>query len=119
MDTEKLLSDPVFQLNLLIWMAREQPSVGYRVKPIFHELGFKIAYIEQPFRFPPDMFNALKRSSLNVSLKPEPDVIMIRSRDGKGLYFEAKAQSFSPASNESRQARGHLAACGPAFVEVY
>ena len=57
MKTELFLCDPVLQLNLLLWMAKEQPKDGYRVRPLFHERGFKIIYIEQPFPFPEDSFN--------------------------------------------------------------
>jgi len=35
------------------------------------------------------------------------------------LYFEAKASSFGTASSNTKQARGHLLACGPDFGEVY
>ena len=42
MKTEALLRDPVFQLNLLIWMAKEQPANSYRVRPLFFENGFRL-----------------------------------------------------------------------------
>jgi hypothetical protein len=45
-------------------------------------------------------------------------LILGRDADNKGLYFEAKSDSFSPDSSNSRQARGHLLACGPAFAET-
>ena len=52
MNNELLVRDPVFQLNILLWMAKEQPAEGYRVRPVFFEHGFKIIYIEQPFPLP-------------------------------------------------------------------
>jgi hypothetical protein len=116
--TEVLLRDPVFQLNLLIWMAKEQPSTGYRVRPLFFEMEFRLVYIEQPFAFPDATARALESSSLAIVKAPEPEMILGRSRDQKALYFEAKANSFGHTSDNSKQARGHLVACGPAFAEV-
>jgi len=118
MKTEQLLRDPVFQLNLLLWMAKEQPKDGYRVRPFFHEHGFGIIYIEMPFPFPEETTRAIEELELDISTRPEPDLILGRKGNGKGLYFEAKSDSFGPDSSNSRQARGHLLATGPAFGEV-
>jgi len=117
MNAESLLRDPGFQLNLLIWMAKEQPSAGYVVKPVFYENGFVIVYVENPFPLPPETEVQAGSSGLDISIKPEPEVILRRERDLKALYFECKASSFSPTSTTSRQARGHLLAAGPAFAE--
>lgn len=118
MKNEVLLRDPVFQLNLLLWMVKEQPSIGYRVRPFFYENGFRLVYIEQPFAFPDATARAIETSALNISKAPEPEMILSRNADKKGLYFEAKTDSFGPDSSNSRQARGHLLACGPAFAET-
>jgi len=113
-----LVRDPTFQLNILLWMAKEQPTEGYRVRPVFFEHGFKTIYIQQPFPLPEETSKAARESSLNISLAPEPELILARTRNGKALYFEAKVDSFSPDSSNSKQARGHLLATGPAFGEV-
>ena len=118
MKIDDLMRDAVFQLNLLIWMAKEQPSTAYRVRPFFVENGFRIVYIEQPFAFPDAVARAIEKSKLQIRKTPEPELILGRSADQKGLYFEAKANSFSPESTNSTQARGHLLACGPAFAET-
>lgn len=118
MKTERLLGDPVFQLNLLLWMAKEQPSNGYRVRPLFAELGFKLIYVEQPFRFPDADVLAMEASGLDIKTAPEPELILGRERDGAALYFEAKKDSFGIKSSNCTQARGHLLATGPAFAEV-
>jgi len=119
MKTEALLRDPVFQLNLLLWMAKEQPSGDFRVRPLFYNWGFRIIYIEQPFAFPEDAARAMKDSALDISVAPEPELILGRtSSDNKALYFEAKANSFGISSRNCRQARAHLIASGPAFGEV-
>ena len=119
MERPPLLEDPVFQLNLLLWMAKEQPHAGYRVRPLFYEQGFRIVYIEQPFRFPEETARAIEASGLEITSSPEPEVILGRDSDKKALYFEAKANSFgTESSKNAKQARAHLLAIGPAFKEV-
>jgi len=119
MKPNELIRDPVFQLNLLLWMAKEQPKDDWRVRPLFWEHGFGILYIEQPFRFPVETSRAIQASGLGVSISPEPELILARGKNGKALYFEAKANSFGLASSNCHQARGHLMAVGPAFAETY
>src|SRR5205823_11055462 len=60
----------------------------------------------------------IANSPLAIAAKPEPELLLQRTVDKKALYFEAKANSFSPDSTTTRQARGHLLACGPVFEEV-
>lgn len=117
MKTEALLRDPGFQLNLLLWMTRQQPATGYVVRPLFHELGFRLVYIESPFPLPEETVAAVEASGLGTSIAPEPDVILQHQSDRKALYVEAKAHSFTPESSNARQARGHLLATA-AFPEV-
>ena len=123
MNPNEAIHDPVFQLNLLVWMAKEQPQNGYRVRPFFHEHGFQLHYIEQPFPFPTEARNLIESTaqslSLEINLNPEPELTIQRHTDGRAIYFEAKAQGFSQESSNSRQARGHLLACGLSFAEVY
>lgn len=121
MNSGKVLEDPVFQLNLLLWMAKKQPKDQWRVNPFFHEQGFEVVYIEQPFKFPDEMFKQLQdaqNSGMQISLTPEPDIILAKMDQKKALYFEAKINSHGPDSSSSRQTRSHLVACGPVFAEV-
>ncbi|MCX5638868.1 MAG: hypothetical protein NTX52_14420 [Planctomycetota bacterium] len=119
MRSDILIKDPVFQLNLLLWMAKEQPLDNYRVYPLFHNLKFKIIYIEQPFPFPDQFVKTIQESGLDISVTPEPELILGREEDNKALYFEAKANSFGTDSTNCRQARAHFVASGPAFGEVF
>jgi hypothetical protein len=119
MKPELLLKDPIFQLNLLLWMAKEQPYQNYYVYPFFHELGFKILYIEHPFRFPDKTAKKMIASGLDIGVEVEPDLLLRREIDSKAVYFELKADSFSTTSSNSKQARGHLVASGSVFSEVY
>ncbi len=54
MKAEKLIKDPVFHLNLLLWMSKEQPLDNYRVNPFFFQHGYRIIYIEKPFILKPN-----------------------------------------------------------------
>jgi hypothetical protein len=120
MKIETLLKDPVFQLNLLIWMTKDQPKESYRVRPLFHIHGFEIIYIEMPFPFPEQTASDLIQSGLDISHEPEPEMILGRKSDYRALYIEAKANSFGTSSIKNcRQARAHLVASGPAFGEVF
>ena len=119
MKIDKCLQDPVFQLNLLLWMAKDQPKECYRVRPLFRELGYDILYVENPFSFPETTLNAIGESGIDISQRPEPDLILRNRNHHKALYFEAKKQSFGASSSTAKQARGHLIATGPAFSEVF
>lgn len=123
MSPKEAIRDPVFQLNLLVWMAMDQPAQGFRVRPLFSQHGFQLHYIEQPFPFPTELRReiAVAAAALNLEIKlePEPELTIQRPADCQAIYFEAKAQGFSTASSNAKQARGHLLACGPAFAEVY
>lgn len=124
MNLEELTSDAVFQLNLLIWMAKEQPAEPdqYYVNPFFHLNGFEWLMVAQPFNFPLETLSAIKAASgeggLTVTMKPEPELVLKRDKDQTALYFEAKKTSFGSDSTAANQARGHLLATGPAFAEV-
>lgn len=118
MKTDALLRDPGFQLNLLLWMTRDQPPNAYLVRPLFRDLGFDLAYIEAPVPLPEETARKAATCGLDVGVRPEPDVLLRRDRDKKALYIEAKAAAFSATSSTAKQARGHLLAVGPAFAEV-
>jgi hypothetical protein len=119
MKADMLVKDPVFQLNLLLWMAKEQPLQNYRVNPLFYNLKFSIIYIEESFKFPEEAVKLIQNSKLDISISPEPELVLGRMDDKKALYFEAKANSFGINSTNCKQARAHLVASGPAFGEVF
>jgi len=123
MRADQFIADPIFQVNLLIWMAIDQPSEAFRVRPLFHEHGFELLYIEQPFPFPTEIRRrieeAMVKAKLTIKLVPEPDILLQHRGQGKALYFEAKRSAFTAQSSNSEQARGHLLATGPAFGEVF
>ncbi len=120
MHIDKLIHDPVFQLNLILWMAKEQPAQCFQVRPLFHQYGFSPLVIEQPFKFPVTLSLQIEAASVSdISKKPEPEVILGKQATKQAIYFECEAQSFGPGSSNSRQAKGHLLASGTAFAEVF
>ena len=120
MHIEKIIHDPVFQLNLVLWMAKEQSAQCFQVRPLFHQYGFSPLVIEQPFKFPVALSRQIDAAStLDISKEPEPEVILEKQATNQAIYFECKAQSFGPTSSNSKQARGHLLATGTAFAEVF
>jgi hypothetical protein len=73
MNHDSLIRDPLVQLNLLLWMAKEQPHEAFVVRPLYQELGFRLIYIEHPFKFP--MHGCLDTLSQQLSdegLEPGP-----------------------------------------------
>lgn len=119
MKAEDLIRDPIFQLNLLIWAAKEQPATSAAVvTPVFSRRGFTLAYIENPFAFPVAIQQQIKELE-DIAKAPNSDVIVANNTRRSAFYIEAKKDSFSPTSTNCRQARAHLIAAGPAFSEVY
>lgn len=119
MSPSELIRDPVLQLNLLIWMTREQPSVRFRVRPIFHEAGFELRNIDSPFTLPEPVIASAKYKEIPIGEKPSPDLIIHHLSLRKALYIEAKKSSFGPDSTNAKQGRAHLLAVGPACTMAY
>jgi hypothetical protein len=67
---------------------------------------------------PEQTLRVIAEADLAIAAKPEPELLLQRAAQKQALYLEAKANSFSPDSTTTKQARGHLLACGPAFEEV-
>jgi len=119
MKAERIIEDPVFQLNLLVWAAKEQPDNNSAVvTPVFSRRGYRLLYIENPFSFPVPLQLQLKDID-DIGIAPTADVVVANMERLSAFYIEAKKQSFGVGSSNCRQARAHLIAAGPAFTEVY
>ncbi len=118
MKLDALIRDPIFQLNLLLWMARDQPAQAPRVTPLFHRWGYQFLMVENPVPLPPNTVAAVEKSGLDVTVNPEPEMILGHPARAHALYMEAKKESFSAQSSTAKQARGHLLAAGAAFKEI-
>jgi hypothetical protein len=117
------IRDPVFQLNLLIWMAKPQPKDAYMkglgVRPVFTEWGYRIISIEVPQTLSEATQAAIRASGVQVQGEVEPELALAKHEVKKGLVFEAKRDSFSPASTTSKQARAHLLLAGGDFADAF
>ncbi len=118
MKLDALIRDPIFQLNLLLWMARDQPESEPRVTPLFHRWGYRFLMVEAPLPLPPLLVQAAQRTGLEISFSPEPEMVLGNPSSHRALYLEAKKESFSARSGTAKQARGHLLAAGAAFREI-
>jgi hypothetical protein len=119
MKLDEIVADPVLQLNLLLWMTREQPEESYRVRPIFFKAGFDLWDIDATFTLPEAVIAQIQNKNLPVKVNPSPDLRLRNTSQSKALYIEAKKSSFTPESSNSEQARAHLLAAGPLAIENY
>lgn len=113
----ELCKDPLFQLNLAIWLTQPQPSEFFCVYPIFYESGLKIYSIGPLLALPADI-------RLTVSGKVDcrdgvrPDLVLETKELKKYCILECKASSFGPDSSTAQQARTLLLVTGPILSEV-
>jgi hypothetical protein len=119
MKLDEIVADPVLQLNLLLWMTREQPEESYRVRPIFFKAGFDLWDIDATFTLPEAVIAQIQNKNLPVKVNLSPDLRLRNTSQSKALYIEAKKSSFTPESSNSEQARAHLLAAGPLAIENY
>lgn len=109
-----LLSDSLFQMNLVLWML--QPPNGSGVRPLLTEAGYKLRSIEEALPLAPDVINRLNKLGVKVKENASPDVI-VNAEDAEHLLIECKASMFgSNASgggddSNQRQARAFLLQC--------
>ena len=117
MRTELLLQDPVFQLNILLWMAKEQPPEHFRIRPLFTQLRFSVMYIEQPFRFPDSSVSDGKQHRAAVCVGPEhgtvgPQLVKEAAKEAvQGVGFDLLIVcgfAFDPHVSEEAKRYGKL-----------
>ena len=106
-----LVSDPVFQLNALLWLASPLPPIG-PYKPILRDAGFEIYSIAPMLAPPPDVLLRLKETGLAHQERFRPDVILADRQRRCFVLVECKANSFGTASSTAEQARTLLVVCG-------
>lgn len=112
-----LCKDPLFQLNLAIWLTQPQPLERFYVYPVFYESKLNIYSIGPLLALPPDIRIAVK-DKINCQDSVRPDIIL--EMQGKRLFciLECKSSSFGPESSNTNQARNLLLISGPIFPEV-
>lgn len=106
----ELIRDTLFQLNVLIWACTECPPRGL-VRPVLRDHGYQIDGFDVAMRLSPEVIGGIG-NRVDCGIAPEPDVVIWNPFRRTRVLVECKAQSFSPASSNSRQCRALLLAAG-------
>ena len=104
-----LESSSLFQLNVLIWATFPQPSSA-PVKPILHNLGYRLFSIEQPLEPSIMQRESLQALRPHVSMAPVADALLENAGRSHFVVTECKPSSFGVESDQTRQARGFILA---------
>ena len=113
----ELIRDPIFQLNVLLWLAQPLPS-GDAITPLLHSRGFDVYALALRLSLPPDLLLVMRNGGFEVQVGVRPDVILAKESSGKFAITECKGSSFGSRSSTAHQARTLLALAGPRCHEV-
>jgi len=113
----ELCKDPLFQLNLAIWLAQPQPPSEFYVYPLFYESQLNIYSIGPLLTLPPDIRLAVTEK-INCQDAVRPDLIFEALGKKKFCILECKSSSFGPESSNVNQATTLLLIAGPVISEV-
>lgn len=102
---EDICRDPLFQLNLILWLSLPSPS-NRPVRPILHEAGFSVYSIDPLLSLVPEQRILTKEKSIKCQDNARPDVVLQR-KDGAQTFIlaECKKASFGTGSSTAEQAR--------------
>lgn len=114
---EELCGDPLFQLNMAIWLSQSKPG-GFGVRPLFYESGFSIHSISPRLSIPPDIRLILNEFGIKYHESAAPDIVLSRDNHTKICILECKKNAFDIGSTNILQAYTLLIISGPAAVEV-
>ena len=118
---EGLLGDPLYQVNLLLWML--QPSAQAPVQPLLHGTGYRLRWIEVELPLPLELKQRLARDGIEVRDPASPD-LLIQSSDNMLFLIECKRSMFGADLGKSKdggaifQARALLLQAPPALVSA-
>ena len=112
----ELIKDPLFQQNMVFWLAQE--STGDDVVPVLHAQGFGVFAVGRRLSLTAPTRAALATASIDSGHVTSPDVLLLRSSDGRLLMVECKASSFGTGSSTARQARAMILVCGGETADV-
>jgi len=117
LNLDKICKDPLFQLNLAIWMTQSQPSTHFYIYPLFYESGLNIYSIGPPLALPPDIRLAVS-DRIACQESARPDLVLELKEKKRFCVLECKSSSFGSESSTSNQARTLLLLAGPIVSEV-
>jgi len=114
---EELCGDPLFQLNMAIWLSQPKPG-DFGVRPIFYESGFRVHSIGPRLPIPPDIRLILNELNIEYHESAAPDVVLASDNYSKICILECKKNSFGTGSTNTLQAKTLLIISGPTAPEV-
>ena len=115
----ELERDPLFQLNVVLWMAQPLPSgLEGQPQPLLYSRGFTVYAVGPLLALPPAVRLAVVDSGVDTQESAAPDVVLARQRDGRFAFVECKGGWFGVESSTARQARALLIMAGPAAADV-
>ena len=115
MTEESFGSTPLFQLNLMLFLA--WPAPPSFVSPVFRKEGFVLESIAPPLSTPLQARARAQAGGLPIGLTARPDVLLRQQDERQFLLIECKKSSFGPGSDTSEQARALLACSGIYLAE--
>ncbi|MXW94841.1 MAG: hypothetical protein F4110_09080 [Acidimicrobiaceae bacterium] len=101
-----LVSDPVFQLNVLLWALEDLPEV-IAVRPVLCMAGYELESLGRRLLVPAEepTVSALRDIAGSADRSPcRPDLCIDHQDDPVTLVVELKSHGFSPDSSNVRQA---------------
>ena len=116
LNINELCKDPLFQLNLAIWLAQSQPP-EFCVYPLFYESKLNIYSIGPLLALPPSIRLDVA-NKINCQDAVRPDLIFEALGKKKLCILECKSSSFGPESSTALQAKTLLLVAGPIISEV-
>jgi hypothetical protein len=108
----ELVGDPLFQLNVVLWLAQTLPN-GFPIVPLLGSAGFSVFAISQSFPVPRGVRVAAEAAGLSIKESSHPDVVLRNVSRNQFAFVECKRSSHGEASSTTQQTRTHLVIAGP------
>jgi hypothetical protein len=112
-----LVSDPLFQLNILLWLTQPLPE-GSTIVPLLYQRGFSVYAIAPALGVPLDVVLAAQAAQVRIQPNGRPDVVLTHEQERRFAFTECKASSFGPAVEAAEQARAFLLMAGARAADV-
>lgn len=117
MTPDDILKQPLFQLNLVIFLSMDSPNNG-PYTPVFKNAGYQLLYIEQPIPIARQIHSRLTKHGLTVNHKVVPEVILEHADGSVFMLIECKNSSFGPDTSQAHQAQGYLSLNGELLSKI-
>jgi hypothetical protein len=117
-NVNKICKDPLFQINLVIWLAQPLPeNNNLNIYPIFYKSDLNIYSIGPKLALPPDIILTIQ-GKIEFQNGARPDILLEAKKIKKLCFIECKSSSFGKNSSTAKQARTILIISGPIISEV-